>query len=61
MKHFAKSSGVHLCMADYLIIVQYRVLTGTAEQGGPGGPGPPIIFARLIEWRLIIISAAFSN
>ena len=38
------------------------VIKETAEQGGPRGPGPPpIIFPRLIEWRLIIISAAFSN
>ena len=29
--------------------------------GGPGAQAPPIIFPRLIEWRLIIISAAFSN
>ena len=28
---------------------------------GPGAQTPPIIFPRLIEWRLIIISAAFSN
>ena len=39
----------------------WRNIQGPQSRGGPGGPDPPNNFPRLIEWQLIIISAAFFN
>ena len=41
----------------------YTAMTtqGPRSRGAPGAQAPPIIFPRLIEWRLIIISVAFPN
>ena len=47
------------CYKDYYTLfgfTSYSFATGTAEQGGPGGPGPPIIFPVMTEWRLTITS-----
>ena len=55
-------TNLHLLRVELPCKFQETPPSGTAEQGGEArAQAPPIIFPRLIEWRLIIISAAFSN
>ena len=59
---YSKTSPVEFIgKFEAVIETKKRMSRDREAGGGTGGPDPPIIFPRLIEWRLIIISAAFSN